>query len=68
MALTLFEKLDKIESRYQELTSQISSPEVLGDSARYQKLARTHAERERFQLLAKERPAWLSAALGVEAA
>jgi len=43
-ALTLFEKLDQIESRYQELTAQISSPEVLGDSARYQKLARTHAD------------------------
>jgi peptide chain release factor 1 len=42
--LTLYEKLDQIESRYQELTAQISSPEVLGDSARYQKLARTHSE------------------------
>src|SRR3984893_13179223 len=43
-ALTLFEKLDHIESRYQELTDQLSSPEVLGDSSRYQKLARTHAD------------------------
>jgi peptide chain release factor 1 len=43
-ALTLFEKLDQIESRYDELTQQLSSPEVLADSARYQKLARTHAE------------------------
>ncbi len=42
--LTLFEKLDQIESRYNELTQQLSSPEVLGDSARYQKLARTHAD------------------------
>src|SRR5690242_15760846 len=42
--LTLFEKLDQIESRYQELTAQLSSPEVLGDSSRYQKLARTHAD------------------------
>ncbi len=42
--LTLFEKLDQIESRYEELTAQLSSPQVLGDSARYQKLARTHAE------------------------
>src|SRR5246500_6069512 len=42
--LTLFEKLDQIESRYQELTEQLSSPEVLGDSSRYQKLARTHAD------------------------
>src|SRR5215471_1315703 len=42
--LTLFEKLDQIESRYDELTQQLSSPGVLADSARYQKLARTHAE------------------------
>jgi peptide chain release factor 1 len=42
--VTLFEKLDNIESRYQELTAQLSSPEVLGDSSRYQKLARTHAD------------------------
>jgi peptide chain release factor 1 len=42
--LTLFEKLDQIETRYDELTAQISSPEVLADSARYQKLARSHAE------------------------
>src|SRR5579863_9064903 len=43
-ALTLFEKLDQIETRYQELTDQLSSPEVMGDSSRYQKLARTHAD------------------------
>ena len=42
--LTLFEKLDHIESKYEELTKEISSPEVHNDSARYQKLARTHAE------------------------
>src|SRR2546428_14164647 len=43
-ALTLFEKLEQIESRYDELTQQLSSPEVLADSARYQKLARTHGQ------------------------
>jgi len=43
-ALTLFEKLDQVESRYEEMTSQLSSPEVLADSARYQKLARAHAD------------------------
>ena len=42
--LTLFEKLNHIESRYEELTQQLSSPEILSDSARYQKLAKTHAE------------------------
>ena len=43
-ALTLYEKLDQIETRYEEMTQQLSSPEALGDSARYQKLAKTHAE------------------------
>jgi len=43
-ALTLFEKLNQIETRYDELTQQISSPEVLADSARYQKLAKQHAD------------------------
>jgi len=40
----LFEKLKEIETRYEELTAQLSSPEVLSDSARLQKLARTHSE------------------------
>ncbi len=43
-ALTLFEKLDQIETRYDELTQQLASPEVSADSARLQRLARTHAE------------------------
>jgi peptide chain release factor 1 len=43
-ALTLSQKLDQIETRYDELTTQISSPEVLADSARFQKLAKTHAD------------------------
>jgi len=42
--LTLFEKLNQIESRYDEMTRELSSPEVHADSARYQKLAKTHAE------------------------
>jgi peptide chain release factor 1 len=42
--LTLFEKLDQIEARYDEMTSELSSAEVHADSGRYQKLAKTHAE------------------------
>jgi peptide chain release factor 1 len=42
--MTFYEKLEQIESRYAEITAQLSSPEVLADSARYQKLARTHAD------------------------
>src|ERR1700761_6381970 len=42
--LTLYEKLDQIENRYQEMTTELSSPEILNDSANYQKLARRHSE------------------------
>src|SRR5438445_6862192 len=41
---TLFPYTTLFRSRYDELTQQLSSPEVLADSARYQKLARTHGE------------------------
>jgi len=41
---TIFEKLDQIEGRYEELTQQISSPEVHADSGRFQKLARAQSE------------------------
>jgi peptide chain release factor 1 len=40
----MFQKLDSIEAKYEELTQQLSSPEILADSSRYQKLARTHAD------------------------
>jgi peptide chain release factor 1 len=42
--LTLYEKLEQIESRYDEMTRELSSPEVHDDSARYQKLAKQHSE------------------------
>jgi len=41
---TLYDKLQQIESRYEELTRELSSPEVTSDSARFQKIAKTHAE------------------------
>jgi peptide chain release factor 1 len=40
----LYDKLDQTESKYEELTGQLSSAEVLADSSRYQKLAKMHAE------------------------
>ncbi|MCL5289230.1 MAG: peptide chain release factor 1 [Acidobacteria bacterium] len=43
-ALTLFEKLNQIEARYDEMTAQLSSAEFTNDSARFQKLAKAHAE------------------------
>src|SRR5579875_2439402 len=42
--VTLFEKLDEIEARYDDMTRQLSSPEILDDASRYQKLAKTHSE------------------------
>ncbi len=40
----MFERLDQIEARYDELTAALASPEVISDSARYQKTARAHSE------------------------
>jgi peptide chain release factor 1 len=40
----MFNKLDQIETRYDELTSLLASPELIADSARYQKTAKAHAE------------------------
>jgi peptide chain release factor 1 len=44
--LTLSEKLDQLDTRYQEMTRDLSSPDVMADSARFQKLAKQHAELE----------------------
>ncbi len=40
----MFERLNQIEARYEELTSALASPEITNDSARYQKTAKSHAE------------------------
>ena len=42
--ITLYEKLKQVEARYEEMSGQLSSPEVLADSARIQKLAKNHAD------------------------
>jgi peptide chain release factor 1 len=44
--LTLTEKLDQLDARYQQMTSELSSPAVVSDSARFQKLAKQHADLE----------------------
>src|SRR5881296_3964032 len=44
--LTLTEKLDQLGARYDELTQQLLTSEVASDSARYQKVAKQHAELE----------------------
>ena len=40
----MFERLDQIEARYDELTQALASPEVINDSAKYQKTAKAHSE------------------------
>jgi peptide chain release factor 1 len=44
--LSLSEKLDQLDARYEEMSQQLSDPAVTGDSARFQKLAKAHAELE----------------------
>ncbi len=40
----MFERLDQIEARYEELTNALASPEITNDSAKYQKTAKAHSE------------------------
>ena len=40
----MFERLDQIEARYEELTQALASPQVIGDSTKYQKTAKAHSE------------------------
>src|SRR5215469_18829437 len=40
----LMEKLRSVEVRYDELTQELANPEVVSDSKRYQKTAKTHAD------------------------
>jgi peptide chain release factor 1 len=40
----MFERLDQFESRYEELTRALASPEIVTDSAKYQKTAKAHSE------------------------
>jgi peptide chain release factor 1 len=42
--LTLTEKLDQLDVRYQQMTEELSTSEVVSDSTRFQKLAKQHAE------------------------
>src|SRR5215470_13093870 len=40
----MFERLSQLEARYEDLTQALASPEVIGDSAKYQKTAKAHSE------------------------
>ena len=43
----MFERLDQIEIRYEELTQALVSPDITNDSAKYQKTAKAHAKSRR---------------------
>src|SRR5206468_1913353 len=40
----MFDRLEQIETKYNELTHALASPEIVNDSARYQKTAKAHSE------------------------
>jgi peptide chain release factor 1 len=40
----MFERLEQIEARYEELTQALASPEITTDSAKFQKTAKAHSE------------------------
>ncbi len=40
----MFERLDQLETKYEELNAALSSPEIVNDSSRYQKTAKAHSE------------------------
>src|SRR3979409_1975845 len=53
MAVTLSERLDQLGARYDELTKELSTSEVVSDSSHFQKVAKQHAELE--QIVEKHR-------------
>jgi peptide chain release factor 1 len=52
-AMSFTEKLDQLGARYDELTQQLSTAELVSDSAKFQKVAKQHAELE--EIVAKHR-------------
>src|ERR1700691_5017662 len=40
----MFERLDQMENRYEELPRALASPDIVNDSAKYQKTAKAHSE------------------------
>jgi peptide chain release factor 1 len=52
-ALTFTEKLNQLGTRYDELTQQLSTAELVTDSSKFQKVAKQHAELE--QIVEKHR-------------
>lgn len=49
----MYDKLEKLEDKYEELTHLLSQPEVIADQAKFQKYAKAHADLE--EIVAKFR-------------
>src|SRR6185369_5447699 len=49
----MFDKLDAIEAKYEELTQQLGDPETLADQAKYARIAKQHRDLE--EVVAKYR-------------
>jgi len=52
-SMTFTEKLNQLGTRYDELTQQLSTAELVSDSSKFQKVAKQHAELE--EIVAKHR-------------
>jgi peptide chain release factor 1 len=44
LSAEMFERLDQIEAKYEELNKALASPEIVTDSSKYQKTAKAHSE------------------------
>ena len=40
----MFDRLEQLEAKYEELTNALASPEIISDSGKYQKTAKAHSE------------------------
>ena len=50
----MFQKLDEVEKRYEEVTRKISDPEIIAQQSQWQALMKEHAEIEPVVLKYKE--------------
>ena len=48
----MFDKLESVEKRYEELTKMISDPEIIANQAEWQKLIKEHSNIEEIALKA----------------
>ena len=52
--MDMFDKLEGIEEKYEELSRLISDPEIISDQSKWQKLVKEHAELEEIVVVIRE--------------